>query len=594
MPVRLAPRPVVLAAREELLAGLAARLEGGGGRSGPRVVALCGLGGAGKTSVAIEYAHRQLAAGLGLVWQFAAEDATTQAAQFGELATLLGARDVVAGGDAVAAVHAVLAARPGGWLLIFDNATDMSSVAKVLPPGGDGQVLITSQSPYWPAGQDLDVPVLSTEVAAEFLLARTASRDGQSARALAAELGGLPLALEQAAAYTLATGQDLATYLTLYQQRQADMLARGQVAGYDKRVTTTWALAFTQLQERAPAAAGLLRLLACCAAEAIPYRLLLQSVSGRPELPAEEAAVLAPLLTDPLAADDAIVALRGYSLTSPPADGMVSVHRLVQALTRAQLTDADAATWQQAAAALITAALPADPQLSANWPAYALLLPHARATLPLTSVPLYQVAQYLGYSGSYTAARDLLHQILDADQRELGAEHPATLTARGNVAYWTGVAGDAAAARDQYAALLPLRERVSGAEHPATLTARANVAYWTGDAGDAAAARDQYAALLPIREQVLGAKHPETLNARANLARWTGAAGDAAAARDQYAALLPTRERVSGAEHPATLTDRSNLAYWTGMRGMRRQPATSMPRCCPSSNGCLAPSTPIP
>ena len=80
------------------------------------------------------------------------------------------------------------------------------------------------------------------------------------------------------------------------------------------------------------------------------------------------------------------------------------------------------------------------------------------------------------------------------------------------------MAGDPAAARDQYAALLPVEERVLGAEHPDTLTTRGNLARWTGDAGDPAAARDQYAALLPVRERVLGPEHPDTLTNRANLA----------------------------------------------------------------------------
>jgi len=107
-PVRLAPRPVFLAGREELLAALEARLAGGEG-AGPRVVALCGLGGAGKTSVALEYVHRQLGE-IGVGWQFGAEDPAVLAAGFGELAVQLGAGDR---GDPVAAVHAVLAARPG-------------------------------------------------------------------------------------------------------------------------------------------------------------------------------------------------------------------------------------------------------------------------------------------------------------------------------------------------------------------------------------------------------------------------------------------------------------------------------------------------
>ena len=87
--LRLAPRPVFLAGREELLAELEARLAGDDG-AGPRVVALCGLGGAGKTSVAVEYAHRHLAE-VGVCWQFPAEDPAVLAAGFGELAAQLGA-----------------------------------------------------------------------------------------------------------------------------------------------------------------------------------------------------------------------------------------------------------------------------------------------------------------------------------------------------------------------------------------------------------------------------------------------------------------------------------------------------------------------
>ena len=110
--MRLAPRPVFLAGREGLLAELDARLAGGPGRPGPRVVALCGLGGAGKTSVAVEYAHRHLAE-VGVCWQFAAEDPAVLAAEFAVLAAQLGAREVVDARDPVASVHAVLARAAG-------------------------------------------------------------------------------------------------------------------------------------------------------------------------------------------------------------------------------------------------------------------------------------------------------------------------------------------------------------------------------------------------------------------------------------------------------------------------------------------------
>ena len=616
--LRLAPRPVFLAGREDLLAELDAQLTGLD-EAGPRVVALTGLGGAGKTSAALEFAHRQLG-GVAVAWQFPSEDPAVLAAGFGELAAQLG---VGGSGDPVVSVHGVLAASPAPWLLVFDNAPDRESVAPFVPPAGRGRVLITSRNQIWPPGQSIEVPVLDPQVAAQFLVGRTGDADRRAALDLAGELGGLPLALEQAAAYVQASGNSLAGYLAAFRQRGPDMLGRGEPTGYTDTVATTWRLAFEDVQHAAPHAAGLLRLLAFCAPEAIPLRLLLHPRPDLAERLSDEVApVLAPLLEDPLAAGDAIAALRRYSLVTPAAGGSVWLHRLVQAVTADQMPPELASQWHQAAAALIEAAIPDDPDLPRTWEAYAALLPHAQAALALTSVGMRRIAWYLGISGNYPAARDLFQVIADAfrDDDAYGAEHPDTLTARANLAHYTGRAGDAAAACDQYAALLQVRERVSGPEHsdtlttpeyPDTLTTRDKLAYWywvgrageeakardqlaalmqeaeqalglenpetliarghlarfIGEAGDPAAARDQYAALLLVRERVLGREHRDTLTTRAHLAHWTGEAGDAAAARDQLAALLPVRERVSGPEHPHTLNDRADLAHFIGKAG---------------------------
>jgi Tetratricopeptide repeat len=564
-PVRLASPPSLLAGREDLLADLHTRLTGGDD-PGPRTVALWGFGGAGKTSVALAYAHRHLAE-VGVAWQLAAEDPTVLADGFGQLAAQLGVRDVADTRDPVASVHGVLAAFPHAWLLIFDNAPDRAAVEAFLPPAGPGRVLITSQSALWSRGQALEVQVLDTEVAAGFLADRTGDPDRQAATDLASTLGGLPLALEQAAAYVQASGDSLGAYLASFVQRRPELLSRGEPTGYPETVATTWRLAFEDLQQAAPRAAGLLRLLAFCAPEAIPLRLLLQPRPGLAGRLGEQVAVLAPLLEDPLMAGDAIAALRRYSLVTPATDGAVSVHRLVQAVTADQMPAELADQWRQAAAALIEAAIPGDPDLPETWPVCAVLLPHAQATLADDSDGMARMAHYLGSSGSYVMARDLQRRVLVAWERVLGLEHPDTLTIRHQLATWTGEAGDAAAARDQYAELLPVRVRVLGPEHPDTLTTRHRLAFWTGEAGDPAAARDQLAALLPVRVRVLGPEHPDTLTTRHQLAFWTGQAGDAAAARDQLAALLPVRVRVLGPEHPRTLTTRANLATWTGQAG---------------------------
>ena len=226
--VRLAPRPVHLAGREELLAELDARLISV--QAGSGVVALVGLGGAGKTSVVVEYAYRQLAR-CGVVWQLRAEEPAALAAGFGELAARLGGGDTPA--DPVAAVHARLARRDD-WLLVFDNVPDPGAVKGLVPPAGGGGVVITSRHGYWPGSQALEVPVLDRGVAAAFLMTRTGAAGAQEEAAageLAGELGGLPLALEQAGAYMQASGRSVADYLGLFRARRADLLDRGSRPG---------------------------------------------------------------------------------------------------------------------------------------------------------------------------------------------------------------------------------------------------------------------------------------------------------------------------------------------------------------------------
>jgi hypothetical protein len=556
-----------------LLADLHALLTDGD-QPWPRVAVLCGLGGAGKTSTAVEYAHRHLTE-VTVAWHLAAGDQTGLAAEFGLFAAQLGVRGVADVRDPVRSVHSVLAAHPAGWLLIFDNVPDAGSLRAFLPPAGHGRVLITSQNAHWPATQTLYVPVLDRQVAAAFLVSRTTDPDLGSAVELADELGGLPLALEQAAAFIQATGWTLAGYLDLFRERRSDVLKRGEAAGHPTTVAATLELALSRLERHAPAAGGLLRLLACMAPDPAPLALFLGMETPQ-GLNGDVAAILGPLFADRLARRDAVAALRRYSLVTPVAEDTVQVHRLVQTVTLDQARGAEtaavdrvpgalAADWRQAATAVIEAAIPADPEDRENWGDFAALLPHARVAL--TADGLERFANYLGSSGSYVPARDLQQRIVEALQSALGLEHLVVLSARAQLARWTGTAGNWAAARNQYASLLPAVRLIYGPEHAETLLARGNIAYWTGQAGNPAAARDMFAALQPLAERILGPEDLNTLTGSYYLARWTGEAGDAAGARDLLAALMPVRERVFGPAHPDSLRVRHAHAHWTGQAG---------------------------
>ncbi|MBB5085248.1 tetratricopeptide repeat protein [Nonomuraea endophytica] len=568
--------------RDEALTLLAATLEAGAG-AGVISQAVVGLGGIGKSELALQYAFaRRL--DYALVWWI---DADSPAQLEAGLAAL--ARALVMGSDSVAAGQASpeeasawaitwLAGRTG-WLLVFDNVEEPAHVEPYLARLTSGHVLITTRRDVgW---RHLGITPLRLETlprpASIRLLgdligpphaAQTAVLDE-----LAGELGDLPLALTQAGAYITVTPRCTpAGYLRLLRQVLERMLATTAAGGDAERVVAkAWEVSRVRVAEQNPLAEHLLRLLACYAPDHLP------------------ATVLAGAADDEQEVNEALALLASYSLitlTTHPTDPTptaanhdaddhensddqesVSIHRLTQAVIWHQLTTTQRDQTRAHAAELLDLALPADPETRANWPRYLRLLPHARAVTPPGSHTMKKVIDFARASGDYTTARPLQQARYTAQVETLGPEHPTTLSARANLAYLTGEAGDPAAARTLFAELLPIRERILGPEHPNTLSARANLAYWTGEAGDAAAARTMYTELLPSSERILGPEHPNTLTDRANLARWTGQAGNAAAARTMYTELLPSSERILGPEHPTTLSARANLAYWTGEAG---------------------------
>jgi hypothetical protein len=321
-----------------------------------------------------------------------------------------------------------------------------------------------------------------------------------------------------------------------------------------------------RLDTDSPAAAGLLRLIASLAPDPVPVGVLLASSHVAVYLDPRVAVVLGPLLGDPAAQDEAIGVLRRLSLIAAAQAGTVVTHQLIQAVALGQM-GAGSGRWRRAAATLVEAAIPEDTDPPEAWPVCALLLPHALAVLAGHSEAMTLIANYVGASGGYSAARDLQQDIVKARERKFGGDDPGTLTARANLAYWTGQAGNPRAARGMYAELVGDYEAILGPEHPETMTARGNLAEWTGHAGDPAAARDLSAELRLDHEATQGANHPDTLAARGEHASWAGEAGDAAIARDWYAELVHDCERVLGADDPDTLTACANLAGWTGHAG---------------------------
>jgi hypothetical protein len=361
--------------RDLLLAEVHARLTAPKAES--RRAVLTGLGGVGKTQLAVEHAYRQRA-DYDLVWWVRSEQPTILLGDYADLANQpplaadLGLAED-ASQEAVAEAVRRWLERHHRWLLVLDNAVEPQAIAELLPRSGTGHVLVTSQAEtgWEPLAGSLPVGVLAPGDAAGFLLSRTEQdpEAAAAAAALASSLGGLPLALEQAAAYITATGTvSLASYAQLFAARALELLERGQPLGYRHTVATTWSLALQELQDAEPAAVTLLTLAAFLAPDDLPQPLLTTYKERLPE-------PLPIVAGDPLSLADAVAALRRYSLIRVVADGLF-VHRLLQTVIRTGLDVDTERAFASAAVDLLNNAFPFASIEVDYWAECERLLPH--------------------------------------------------------------------------------------------------------------------------------------------------------------------------------------------------------------------------
>jgi predicted ATPase len=277
------------------------------------------------------------------------------------------------------------------WLLILDNAETPEDVHLYLPRSARGHVLITSRNVAWGAlAHTLTVPVFTRDESMDFLHTYTQVDDTLQAHALAEALGDLPLALAQAAAYIQAEGS-LTQYLNLFHDRHQELWTQAtRPFDYPHTVQTTWVLAFECLQHESPASLQLLNLLAYLAPEHQPLSLF---QDGGHSLPTP----LATSVTDPLALNRVVAALRRYSLVERIGETL-TVHRLVQVVTRDRLTDEGRQCWIDAAMQLIHAALArlqGDGHLVSGYVRHALEVANHVRTLPKTPVRMEQELAFL-------------------------------------------------------------------------------------------------------------------------------------------------------------------------------------------------------
>ncbi|MGH3422621.1 MAG: FxSxx-COOH system tetratricopeptide repeat protein, partial [Streptosporangiaceae bacterium] len=344
--------------RDDILSMLRARLTGGRKESVTAVLphALQGLGGVGKTAVAVEYAHRYRSE-YELIWWIPADQPALVRSSLAALAEPLGLPSAtVSGIDA--AVQAVLNALRTGtpygrWLLIFDNADDPEDIDDSIP-WESGHVLITSRNHHWEAVVDtVPVDVFSRSESTAFLGKRVRARlsDPEASR-LAEELGDLPLALEQAGALQAETGMSADEYLQLLKGHVAEIMGEGRPPEYPHSMTAAWRLSVATIRDKLPEAVELLRCCAFFGPEPIPRDLFRR-------VPQAASTSLSSLLSDPILLARAIRELGRFALIRIEG-GTIIVHRLVQALLREALDPADQARYRHEVHLILAAGAPAN------------------------------------------------------------------------------------------------------------------------------------------------------------------------------------------------------------------------------------------
>ena len=551
------PRPGLFVGRDRDLARLDTAMSGPGGVV---VQAVHGLGGVGKSTLAAEWAVAHAGDHVVTWWITASTPADIDAGLAALAVALQPALSGVLPLEALREGAVQWLAAHSGWLLILDNVTDPADVAPLLSRAPAGRYLITSRrATGWhgtavPVRLDVLDPAEAKALLAA-ILTPGREREVDGAGELCAELGFLPLAIEQAGAYLAQAGATPREYLGLLARYPAAMYQAAAEGGDAARtIARIWHVTLDRLADD-PLTGQVLRILAWYAPDAIPRTLL----DG---------------MADPPAVLHAVGRLAAYSMLTTDA-GTLAVHRLVQAVTRTPTLgdphrdpQAIEAACHQAAGQL-AAALP-NWQDPAGWPGWRMLLPHIDALASHappdtdtqdTAYLLNQAGVFLDGQGQPGRAAGHLQRALADSVRMLGPDHPDTLASRDNLAGAWRAAGDLGRAIPLYEQTLADRLRVRGENHPDTLTSRNNLAYAYQAAGDLGRAIPLYEQTQADSVRVLGENHPQTLASRNNLAAAWRAAGDLGRAIPLYEQTQADRLRVRGENHPDTLTSRNNLAY---------------------------------
>ena len=486
------------------------------------VVVVRGLGGVGKSSVALEVAHRWS----GSVCWLAAQDSAVLSQSAATVLRRFDANwrdrapdpqllhdlwDLMAGSDAA--------------LVVLDNAESAADIDSILPRHAGMRVLITSRNASWSGlGVSRRLGPFEPAEANHFLLERTQSNDLPVADELSARLGRLPLALVQAASFVDQTGMSLADYTELFRQRSETLMLSYPPVEYGESVGTTWQISLDRLAVQSPDAVQLLNMLAFFSPDGVDLAWL--ELFG---FPGHDCT---------LQLAESIAALRRYSLVDRDGGSVVRTHRLVQAVVRYRLSAAEFDRLILDVLEILQRDGSTDPSVPANWPRWAVLAPHVMHLNDIISESNHQssgaiallrrTGMYLCHRGSYTGAHKLVAQALTMAQ-SVGALAGVEGEIHSELGWVLDTAGDLHGSYAHHAEALVLLGGNSDGSDVRSAQAKVRLGHALDRLGDWRAAAELYAEALPIlRSNEL---RQETADALVDLGyvHWAGGELDRAA-----------------------------------------------------------------